>query len=119
MSSKKALGETEKTVLVGALILGFWLGIDAFVKQAEKKGLASAEEEEVPRTAAGRRGLGGEGSPREAERSMSTGSAGSGSRVKDLVVTAAVATMVSAFVSPWVRRWMGDNGLSLAPEPAG
>lgn len=38
MSRSKPLGETEKTVVVGALILGFWLGLDALVKQAEKAG---------------------------------------------------------------------------------
>ncbi len=38
MSKKnKPMGDTEKTVLVGALILGGWLGLDALVKRAEKR----------------------------------------------------------------------------------
>ncbi|MCA9652539.1 MAG: hypothetical protein KC501_21665 [Myxococcales bacterium] len=37
-----------------------------------------------------------------------------GSRVKDLVITAAVASVVSALVAPWIRRLMGDGGGMLA-----
>ena len=56
MSSKTTIGETEKTVLVGALILGAWLGIDALVKRAEKRNLEEAAgDARVPRTVAIRR----------------------------------------------------------------
>lgn len=40
-----------------------------------------------------------------------------GSRVKDLVVTAAVASVVSAMVAPWIRRWMDGTGLVPSPVP--
>lgn len=33
----KPLGDTEKTVLVGGLILAFWLGIDAYVSRIEQR----------------------------------------------------------------------------------
>ncbi|MEX1361909.1 MAG: hypothetical protein AB1Z98_02220 [Nannocystaceae bacterium] len=33
----KALGDTEKTVLVGGLILAVWLGIDAYVSRIEQR----------------------------------------------------------------------------------
>lgn len=36
---------------------------------------------------------------------MTSESASKTSTLKDLVVTAAVATVVSALVSPWIRRW--------------
>jgi hypothetical protein len=38
---------------------------------------------------------------------------GKGSPLRDLVITAAVATVVSALVSPWLRRWMdpGPSGM--------
>ena len=54
MSSNKPLGDTEKTVLVGVLVLGFWLGIDALATRAEKKGTTTNTDEQ-PRSAAGRR----------------------------------------------------------------
>ncbi len=42
----------------------------------------------------------------------------SGSKLKDLVVTATVATVVSALVSPWVRRWLDGPHLPTgAPAP--
>ena len=43
---------------------------------------------------------------------MSTaGTTTSGSKLKDLMVTAAVASVVSAVVAPWIRRWMdGPEG---------
>ncbi len=40
-----------------------------------------------------------------------------GSKVKDLVVTAAVASVVSAVVAPWVRQWLGGMGLDASPVP--
>lgn len=48
-----------------------------------------------------------------------------GSKLKDLVVTAAVASLVSAVVAPWIRRWLdgpmatahGHPQLSSAPKP--
>lgn len=56
MSRTKTMGDTEKTVLVGALILGAWLGIDALVQRAEARDLKRTEEDDaVPRTAAERR----------------------------------------------------------------
>lgn len=41
-----------------------------------------------------------------------------GSRVKDLVLTAAVASVVSAVVAPWLRRWLGATGVGPALPPA-
>lgn len=41
----KPLGETEKTVLVGGLIVAFWLGIDALVTRAEKRDKGTADGE--------------------------------------------------------------------------
>ena len=38
----KPMGDTEKTVVVGALILGGWLGIDALVKRAGKRSTGAA-----------------------------------------------------------------------------
>ena len=35
------------------------------------------------------------------------------STLKDLVVTAAVATVVSALVSPWLRRWIEPQAATL------
>ncbi len=55
MSSNKPLGDTEKTVLVGVLVLGFWLGIDALATRAEKKGTTANTDEQQPRSAADRR----------------------------------------------------------------
>lgn len=40
----KALGETEKTVLVGGLILAVWLGIDAYVSRIEKRDKAAGDD---------------------------------------------------------------------------
>lgn len=40
-----------------------------------------------------------------------------GSTLKDLVVTAAVATVVSALVSPWLRRWTEPPLPAAPPEP--
>ena len=52
----KALGDTEKTVLVGALILGGWLAIDALVTRAERKSMSESNEQ-PPRSAASRRAV--------------------------------------------------------------
>lgn len=49
---------------------------------------------------------------------MTTTTPASGSKLKDLVVTATVATLVSALVSPWVRRWLdGPPVPTGAPAP--
>lgn len=48
---------------------------------------------------------------------MTTKAQRSGNRVKDLVVTAAVASVVSALVAPWVRRWMDGGGMGFGPQP--
>lgn len=39
------------------------------------------------------------------------------STLKDLVVTAAVATVVSALVSPWLRRWTEPDTPTGPPQP--
>ena len=38
-------------------------------------------------------------------------------RIKDIAITAAVASVVSALVAPWVRRWMDAGGLGPSPQP--
>lgn len=43
--SKTGLGETEKTVLVGALILAGWLGFDAWIRRIEKHDMAASGSE--------------------------------------------------------------------------
>ena len=55
MSTKRALGDTEKTVLVGALVLGFWLGIDAITKRAEKRDIEANGQAPVPKAGPSRR----------------------------------------------------------------
>lgn len=49
--------------------------------------------------------------------STTTDIATSGSKLKDLVVTAAVASVVTALVAPWIRRWM-DGPIAKTTEPA-
>ncbi len=41
-------------------------------------------------------------------------------RLQEVVLTATVATLVSALISPWVRRWF-DHGVlrAVAPPPPG
>lgn len=51
----KALGDTEKTVLVGGLILGGWLGLDAWIKHVEKRDRAQSAEDGEPTSPARRR----------------------------------------------------------------
>ena len=53
----KPMGDTEKTVVVGALILGGWLGIDALVKRAGKRstGAATSDGGETEPTSSARR----------------------------------------------------------------
>jgi hypothetical protein len=42
-----------------------------------------------------------------------------GSKIKDLVVTAAVASVVSALVYPWMRRWLDPITSGMGPpQPA-
>lgn len=41
-----------------------------------------------------------------------------GSKLKDLVVTAAVASVVSALVYPWMRRWLDPITSGLGPPQA-
>ena len=47
---------------------------------------------------------------------MTSESASKTSTLKDLVVTAAVATVVSALVSPWLRRWTEPQQASVPPQ---
>lgn len=52
--------------------------------------------------------------------STTTDGASRGSKIKDLVVTAAVASVVSALVAPWIRRWMDGPsvaGAGVPPQP--
>lgn len=50
---------------------------------------------------------------------MTTSEASSkGSRLKDLVVTAAVASVVSALVYPWMRRWLDPFASGMGPPQA-
>jgi len=51
-TKNKGLGDGEKTVIVGVLVLGFWLGIDAIARRAEKTSQSKAQ---LQRTTAGRR----------------------------------------------------------------
>lgn len=46
---------------------------------------------------------------------MTTDASNSGSKLKDLVVTAAVASVVSALVYPWMRRWLDPITAGLGP----
>lgn len=49
---------------------------------------------------------------------MTTSEASSkGSKIKDLVVTAAVASVVSALVYPWMRRWLDPIAMGMGPPP--
>ena len=48
---------------------------------------------------------------------MTTQASSKGSTLKDLVVTAAVATVVSALVSPWLRRWTEPPSEAPDDEP--
>ena len=50
MSKKKPLGDTEKTVLVGGLVLAFWLGLDALVKRAERRNIEPSNGDQEPRS---------------------------------------------------------------------
>lgn len=51
----KPLGETEKTVLVGGLILAVWLGIDAYVSRIERRDKSSTEDDTSARSGNRRR----------------------------------------------------------------
>ena len=51
----KPLGETEKTVLVGGLILAAWLGIDAYVSRIERRDRAATSDDTVARSSTRRR----------------------------------------------------------------
>lgn len=43
MSRGKSLGDGEKTVLVGGLVLGMWLGLSAYVKRVEQRDIEQAK----------------------------------------------------------------------------
>lgn len=50
---------------------------------------------------------------------MTSDASSKGSKLKDLVVTAAVASMVSALVFPWMRRWLDPlAGVRPPPDPS-
>ena len=42
--NKNKLGDTEKTILVGAVVVAFWLGVDAYAKRAEQKDAQKQED---------------------------------------------------------------------------
>lgn len=47
---------------------------------------------------------------------MTSEASSKGSRLKDLVITAAVASVVSALVYPWMRRWLDPFASGMGPH---